>query len=109
MEHIDFFKKKKALHQEMLNAITELLETYADGVVELNDDDCHYDDAFVIRAFDGYDSTEEVKLTKVKLDGRFVKYQCHSWDEDWCDLERDALFCSIDSLYDALYQRLVKD
>ena len=87
MEYIDFTKKKIELHKEIENAIKNMMTEK--GVTEI----------------------EEVQVAYIKLDGNSLFYKGESaWeiDEEWIpfDVTDNILAGCIDSVYDAIYQRI---
>ncbi len=81
MEYIDFTKKKIELHKEMENAIKDLM------------------------------NIEEVQVASIKLDGNKLLYKAvNEWgiDDEWMpfDVCEDVIAATIDSVYDAVFQRI---
>lgn len=81
MEYIDFTKKKIELHKEMENAIKDLM------------------------------NIEEVQVASIKLDGNRLLYKAvNEWgiDDEWMpfDVCEDVIAATIDSVYDAVFQRI---
>lgn len=81
MEYIDFTKKKIELHKEMEKAIKDLM------------------------------NIEEVQVASIKLDGNKLLYKAvNEWgiDDEWMpfDVCEDVIAATIDSVYDAVFQRI---
>ena len=111
MESIDFDKMKKELHIKIYEEIKKLMKYYNTKEIDFSNDD--YKSAFVVRSVSGYESTEEVIVTKVRInEDDYLEYQTVDNEEDeWFSLGiyGDVLWCTISSLYDAIYDKLVKN
>ena len=97
MEYIDFTQKKNELHEEM----------------DLTEDEGVYGRAWVIRSNYDEGGLEEVEVTALKLEGEDLYYKgigSEEEDEDWqpFDIKDTMVSCTIDSVYDAVYERLNK-
>lgn len=105
MKKIDFYEKKKALHNEMLEAMKELFaKTSIDEFDFLPDDGGWQRNCFVTLCPDGADSTREVLVRKVKcMDDEIyiLPYGEDSWVP--CEHADDVVTCTLDDVYDALY------
>ena len=108
MERIDFDKMKKELHIKIYDEIKKLMKYYNTKEIDFSKDD--FKSAFVVRSTSGYESTEEVIVTKVRINkDDFLEYQTVDNEEDeWLSLGiyGDVLWCTISSLYDAIYDKL---
>ena len=105
MKKIDFYQKKKDLHNEILEAIVALFEKTS--ITEFNflpDDGGWQRNCFVILSTDGADSTREVLVRKVKYeDGEIYILP---FDEDFwlpCEHAGKVVTDTLDDLYDAVY------
>ena len=105
MKKIDFYQKKKDLHNEILEAIVALFEKTS--ITEFNflpDDGGWQRNCFVILSTDGADSTREVLVRKVKYeDGEIYILP---FDEDFwlpCEHAGKVGTDTLDDLYDAVY------
>ena len=111
MERIDFDKMKKELHIKIYDEIKKLMKYYNTKEIDFSKDD--FKSAFVVRSIAGYESTEEVIVTKVRInEDDFLEYQTVDNEEnEWLSLGiyGDVLWCTISSLYDAIYDKLVKN
>ena len=111
MERIDFDKMKKELHIKIYEEIKKLMKYNNTKEIDFSNDD--YKSAFVVRSVSGYESTEEVIVTKVRInEDDYLEYQTVDNEEDeWFSLGiyGDVLWCTISSLYDAIYDKLVKN
>lgn len=114
MEHIDFTKKRIELHEEMESAIRSLMQEKGIQELDLTEDEGVegiFDRAWIIRSSDDDGSLEEVQATALKLEGDNLFYKgfgCCKKDEDWqpFDVMDTMVACTIDSVYDAVFQRL---
>lgn len=104
MERIDFYEKKKALHNEMLEAIVDLFEKTSITEFDFLPDDGWQRNCFVILSTDGADSTREVMVRKVKYeDGEIYILPL---DEDFwlpCEHAGKVVTDTLDDLYEAVY------
>lgn len=104
MERIDFYEKKKALHNEMLEAIVALFEKTSITEFDFLPDDGWQRNCFVILSTDGADSTREVMVRKVKYeDGEIYILPL---DEDFwlpCEHAGKVVTDTLDDLYEAVY------
>ena len=110
MEKIDFDKMKKELHIKIYNEIINLMHYYNVKEIDFSNDDLNT--AFVVRSISGYESTEEVKVAKVRIsEDNCLEYQTNEYHEEneWLSLGiyGDVLWCTISSLYDAIYYKLI--
>ena len=110
MEKIDFDKMKKELHIKIYEEIKRLMNYYKVKEIDFSNDDMN--NAFVVRSVSGYESTEEVKVSKVRISqDNYLEYQTGEYNEEneWFSLGiyGDVLWCTISSLYDAIYDKLV--
>lgn len=105
MKKIDFYEKKKALHNEMLEAMKELFaKTSIDEFDFMPDDGDWQRNCFVTLCPNGADRTREVLVRKVKcMDGEIyiLPYGGDMWIS--CEHAGDVVTCTLDDVYDALY------
>ena len=111
MLYVDFTKKRIELHEEIENAIRSLMQEKGFQELDLADDEGIFGRAWLIRSSDDGGSLEEVQVTKLKLEGDNLFYKgfgCSEEDEDWqpFDIMDTMMACTIDSVYDAIFQRL---
>ena len=111
MEYIDFTKKKIELHKEIENAIKNMMTEKGVTEIDLTQDEENYDAGWVIRSVENASELEEVQVAYIKLDGNRLFYKGESaWeiDEEWIpfDVTDNILAGCIDSVYDAIYQRI---
>lgn len=114
MEYIDFTQKRIELHEEMENAIRNLMKENGISEIDLKEDEGIYGRAWVIRSNDYEGGLEEVQVTALKLEGDALYYKgigSEEEDEDWqpFDIKDTMVACTIDSVYDAVYERLNKN
>ena len=114
MKKIDFYPEKRDLHKKMYYAIAQLVRMTKNGIVEIdNSDDC-IDRAYAYFEPDGYSSVNGVMVDAVRYDG------CLEVHDDGFDIESqfswfavgegsDVVWCTIDSIYDAVWDAIVKD
>ena len=112
MEKVDFDKMKKELHMKIYDEIIKLMNFYKIKEIDFSKDD--FNTAFVVRSVSGYESTEEVKVARVRItEDNYLEYQTNEYHEnnEWFSLGiyGDVLWCTISSLYDAIYDKLVID
>ena len=105
MERIDFYRKKKNLHNEMLDAIVELFNKTSITEFDFLPDDGFQRNCFVILSTDGADSTEEVLVKKVRCEDGDVLILPFGWDM-WvsCEYAGKIVTDTLDDLYDAVYE-----
>ena len=111
MEKIDFELEKKELHDRIYNEIIKLMKYYKVNEIDFTKD--IYNNSYVVRSVSGAESTEEVKVTKVRLtNDNYLEYQTDVYHEEneWYSLDSfgDVLLCTISGLYDCIYDKLAK-
>lgn len=106
-EHIDFYKKREVLHNEIVDAIKDLMQSH--NITEIDFRDYETDDAYICNATLA-PAVEEV-VAKVRLnDGLVEVMTTDSEDYDrWLDITDDCLLASGSMIYDVLYLILEKD
>ena len=109
MEKIDFEKQKRELHDSIYNEIKKLMKYYKVKEIDFTKD--IYNAAYVVRSVSGAESTEEVKVTKIRLfNNEYLEYQTDTYHEEneWFSLSSygDVLWCTISGLYNAVYDKL---
>ena len=104
MEQIDFYKKKRDLHNEILKAISDLFEKAGISEIDFKPNYDWQQNAYVILSPDGASSTYETEVLKVKCDDGWIFISIPDCD-DWisCDPGSMVVSCSIETLYDAVY------
>ena len=113
MEYIDFAQKRIELHKEMENAIRCLMKDKSISEIDLTEDEGVYGRAWVIRSNYYEGGLEEVQVTELKLEGEDLYYKgigSEEEDEDWqpFDIKDTMVACTIDSVYEVVYERLKK-
>ena len=114
MKKIDFFYEKRDLHRKMFNAIKELVRMTKNGIVEIdNSDDC-LDRAYAYFEPDGYSSVNGVMVDAVRYDWRLEVHDDGFGMENefsWYSVGEgsNVVWCTIDSIYDAVWDAIVKD
>ena len=114
MEKIDFFYEKRDLHRKMYDAIAQLVKMTKNGIVEIdNSDDC-LDRAYAYFEPDGYSSVNGVEVDAVRYDRRLEVHDDGFYMENefsWYGVGEgsNVVWCTIDSIYDAVWDAIVKD
>lgn len=106
LKYIDFYEKKKSLHNEMLSGILKMfaLADIKDIVFE-DDDSLINSEPFIVVSPDGSSSTFETKVKKLVCRNGILEAFIPDFDKPIGLTVSDmVLLCSIDSLYDAVYQ-----
>lgn len=114
MKKIDFFYEKRDLHRKMYDAIKQLVLMTKDGIVKINNSDEYCFTAYAYFEPDGYSSVNGVMVDAVRYDG------CLEVHDDGFDIESqfswfaigegsDVVWCTIDSIYDSVWDAIVKD
>lgn len=114
MKKIDFFYEKRDLHRKMYDAIKQLVLMTKDGIVKINNSDEYCFTAYAYFEPDGYSSVNGVMVDAVRYDG------CLEVHDDGFDIESqfswfavgegsDVVWCTIDSIYDSVWNAIVKD
>lgn len=110
MEYIDFTGKRIELHEEMENAIRSLMKENAVSEIDLTEKEDVFGRAWLIRSSDDDGSLEEVQVTALMLEGDNLFYKGYGSeeDEDWqpFDVKDTMVACTIDTVYDVVFQRL---
>ena len=105
MKKIDFYEKKKALHNEMLDAIVALFKKTSITEIDfLTNDGGWQRTCFVILSTDGVESTEEVLVKKVRcVDGDvfILPFGRDMWVS--CEHAGKVVTDTLDDLYEAVY------
>lgn len=111
MEYIDFIKKKVLLHHEIENAIKEMMMEKGVSELDLLKDEESFDAEWLIRSIGDTNALEEVQVANIKVESNTLYYKgkttCET-DEDWqlLDVSDNVLLGSIDTVYDAVFQRI---
>lgn len=108
MKRIDFYAKKKLLHMEMLEAIVALFEKTG-GIEEIDfiPEGEWQRNVYVILSPDGADSTQEVRVHKVRcIEGEVevLPYGQDNWVS--CEFAGDVVTDTLDDLYDEVYNEV---
>lgn len=111
MEYIDFVKRKVQLHHEIENAIKEMMMEKGVTEIDLLKDEESFDAGWLIRSIGDTNALEEVLVANIKVENNTLYYKgkttCET-DEDWqlLDVSDNVLLGSIDTVYDAVFQRI---
>lgn len=112
MKKIDFFHEKRDLHRKMYEAIKQLVMMTKEGIVYIDNSDGCLDRAYAYFEPDGYSSVNGVLVDAVEFDGCLKVH-----DEDFRSMSgytwysigegSDVVWCTIDSIYDAVWNAIV--
>lgn len=104
MKRIDFYQKKKDLHNEMLEAIVALFEKMSIDEFDFLPEGEWQRNCFVIISTDGSESTREVLIHKVKCEDGEI-YILPFGDDFWipCEHAGKVVTDTLDELYEAVY------
>ena len=110
MKRIDFYEKKKVLHNEMIDAIVSLFEESRLEEINFMPAWGYQTPCWVIVSSGGADTTYEECVAKVRCSNRNVDVLLKGCDE-WisCEHGGDIVTDSIDDLYEAVYNVIVSD
>ncbi|MGM9780121.1 MAG: hypothetical protein ACI3ZD_17570 [Prevotella sp.] len=106
MERIDFYRKKKDLHNEILQAIVEVFAQSNITEIDVSEDKFR---TWVVISPDGASSTHEVEVRKIRCKHGHVSIQIEDYD-DWigCEFAGIVLTNTIDNLYDTAYEHIIE-
>ena len=108
MEHIDFWKEKNDLHKRIIQAICDLMVENEVTEIDFEKYGDNIDKPYACIFTDG--GSVEVGVRKLRMDGCFEILPENSEgifrDDQWFDLSYDVLYCTIDTVYDAVWQVL---
>lgn len=112
IEHIDFMAKKRDLHEEIYDAIVYLMEKHGKEELDISDEN-DGDLGYACISWDSCDGVaiEEKQVEKVRVDGRSNLSLRFVDDGHWYGAavaDDEVLWCTINSVYDAVYDRLVR-
>ena len=111
IEHIDFLKMKRDLHEQMYDAIVFLMEKHGKKELDISDDK-DGDLGYVCVSWDSSDGVaiEEQLVEKVCVDDRsHLTLETSDGQAFDASISGDeVIWCTINSVYDAVFQRLVK-
>ncbi len=104
MKRIDFGKKKKTLHNEMLAAIAALIKKSGEAEIDLQPSEKSRYDAWVILSQDGCHSTYETEVTHVKRNDSDVLIKV-KYSDSWisCEYAGDVVSDTLETVYDAVF------
>lgn len=102
MKRIDFYNMKKALHNEMLEAIVNLFKE--SGITEIDFEGDGNQSAYVILSPDGASSTYETLVQKVKCENEQVYVTTEDYDS-WLSCRHAGMVVTgtLSDLYDAVF------
>ena len=104
MEYIDFVKRKVQLHHEIENAIKEMMMEKGVTEIDLLKDEESFDAGWLIRSIGDTNALEEVLVANIKVENNTLYYKGKTTCET--DVSDNVLLGSIDTVYDAVFQRI---
>lgn len=112
IECIDFMRKKMNLHEEIYDSIVYLMERFKKGELDISNEK-DGDLGFVCVHWDSSDGViiEELQVVKVFVSDR-SRLTLETIDGQVFDASissDEVLWCTINSVYDAVFKRLVKN
>ena len=111
IEKIDFLRLKMNLHEEMYDAIVYLMEKFRKSELDISDEK-DGDLGYVVVSWDSSDGVtiQELQVEKVCVSDRSQLTLQTADGQVFSPSVRDdeVLWCTIDSVYDAVYQRLAQ-
>lgn len=115
MKKIDFFYEKRDLHRKMYEAIKQLVLMTKEGIVKIDNSDEYCFTAYAYFEPDGYSSVNGIEVDAVRYDGHLevhdstMSMDCS--DYFWYAIGEgsNVVWCTIDSIYDAVWDAIVKD
>ena len=112
IEHIDFQRSKMRLHEEIYDAIVYLMEKSHKSELDISDEK-DGDLGYVVVSWDSSDGVniEELQVVTVHVSDRsqLTLETIDGQEFDASVRSDEVLWCTINSVYDAVYQRLVKE
>lgn len=112
IEKIDFMRLKMNLHEEMYDAIVYLMKRFRRKELDISDEN-EGDFGYVTVSWDSSDGVniQELQVTKVCVnDHSQLSLQTSDGQELTPSVSDDeVMWCTINSVYDAVFQRLVKE
>ena len=114
MKKINFFYEKRNLHKRMYHAIAQLVRMTKDGIVKIDNSDEYCFTAYAYFEPDGYSSVNGVEVDAVRYDRRLEVHDDGFYMENefsWYGVGEgsNVVWCTIDSIYDAVWDAIVKD
>lgn len=113
MKRIDFYDKKVQLHEQMIDAICEIMDKKM--VSEINFAKIGMCGGYVCTAIDGPATEQQVLKLRHTIGTCILEYvpeydyyffDDENENEEWLSLNDDVLNASIDTVYDAVYDLL---
>lgn len=103
MKRIDFYQKKKALHEEMLGAIVCQFGRASIDEIDFMPEGEWQRNCYVVISQDGAESTREEQVRKIRFNDGCVEIMLVG-EDDWisCEFAGDVVSCTLDDLYDAV-------
>ena len=111
IEHIDFMSKKRDLHEEIYDAIVYLMEKHEKKELDISNEK-EGDFGYICVSWDSSDGVtiQELQVVKVCVSDR-SQLTIETIDGQVFDPSisgDEVLWCTINSVYDAVYDRLVR-
>lgn len=109
IEHIDFLKMKRDLHEQMYDAIVFLMEKHGKKELDISDEEGEPGYACFAWEHQGIAIEErQVETIKVERSHLFLRFVDGTHWYGAAISDDEILWCTINSVYDAVFQRLVK-
>ena len=104
MKRIDYYVRKKRLHEEQLGAILYLFDKAGISEIDFMSEDEWQQNCFAIITNGEADTTREVRIRKVKVEEGEI-YILPVDEEKWisCEHTGKVVTATLDDLYDAVY------
>lgn len=105
---IDFLKKRKKLHEEIVAEIIFLMKMVNLEVVDF--DEAGIKRPRILRNFNKIGVFEQVEVKKIKLEGRTLKYKAScipgskQMEKEWCNLNSNIADTFITDIVEAVYK-----
>lgn len=112
MKRVDFYNKKVQLHEQMIDAICEILDK--NKITEIDFTEIDMCGGYVCTAIDGPAIEQRVLKLRHTIGTCILEYvpeydENHLFNDEtekWLSLNDDVLYASFDTVYDAVYDLL---
>lgn len=105
---IDFLKKRKKLHDEIVAEIIFLMKMVNLEVIDF--DEVGIKRPRILRNFNKIGVFEQVEVKKIKLEGRTLKYKASctpgskQMEKDWCNINSCIAHTFVTEIVEAIYK-----
>lgn len=109
---IDFLKKRKKLHEEIVAEIVFLMKMTNLEVIDF--DEAGVNRPKILRNFAKIGIFEQVEVKRVKLEGRTLKYKAsiapgsNQMEKEWCNINRGIAHTFVTEIIEAIYKVIDK-